>query len=74
MSADSHIRSLAKAFSWRIVATLTTATIAWAVTGSLDTAALIGGIEFVLKFFIYYLHERAWTLVPNREAAREPVL
>ena len=72
MSADSHTRSLAKAFSWRIVATLTTASIAWVVTGSLDTAALIGGIEFVLKFFIYYFHERAWALVPAREPLREP--
>ena len=61
---DSHIRSLAKAFSWRIVATLTTSIIAYAVTGRLDTAALIGGIEFFLKFLIYYLHERAWQLVP----------
>ncbi|NKB98520.1 MAG: DUF2061 domain-containing protein [Pseudomonadales bacterium] len=66
MTADSHIRSLAKALSWRIVATLTTSVIAYLVTGSLDAAALIGGIEFVLKFVIYYLHERAWQVVPNR--------
>lgn len=64
--ADSHVRSLLKAFSWRIVATLTTSVIAYFVTGRLDTAALIGGIEFVLKFLIYYLHERAWQLVPER--------
>lgn len=62
MSRDSHIRSLAKAFSWRIVATLTTGMIAYLVTGSFDTAALISGIEFVVKFLIYYLHERAWQL------------
>lgn len=61
---ESHIRSLAKAFSWRIVATLTTAIIAWIVTGQLDTAVLIGSIEFFLKFLIYYLHERAWQLAP----------
>ncbi len=66
---DSHIRSLAKAFSWRIVATLTTSIIAWVVTGELDTAVVIGGIEFVLKFFIYYMHERAWQLVPQRNSS-----
>ena len=60
---DSHLRSLAKAFSWRIVATLTTGTIAYLITGRLDTAALIGGIEFVVKFFIYYAHERVWQFV-----------
>ena len=63
---DSHFRSLAKALSWRIVATLTTSVIAYVITGSLDTAAIIGGIEFVLKFFIYYAHERAWQWVPSR--------
>ena len=63
---DSRVRSLAKAFSWRIVATLTTSIIAWVITGQLDTAAVIGGIEFVLKFFIYYGHERVWALIPWR--------
>ena len=68
---DSRIRSLAKAFSWRIVATLTTSIIAWIITGELDTAAVIGGIEFVLKFFIYYMHERAWAVISWR-APRAP--
>jgi len=42
----SHWQSLAKAFSWRIVATVTTAAIAYVITGEIDTALLIGGIEF----------------------------
>lgn len=62
---ESHVRSLLKAFSWRVVATLTTATIAYFVTGDVTAALTIGSIEFVLKFFIYYLHERAWQLVPR---------
>ena len=57
---DSRTRSLAKALSWRITATLTTALIAYIVTGELDTAVMIGGIEFILKLLIYYGHERAW--------------
>lgn len=64
--SDSHARSLAKAFSWRVVATLTTSVIAYAITGRIDTAVAIGSIEFVLKFFIYYLHERVWALLPHR--------
>jgi|TARA_B110000503_G_C6938855_1_gene326004 adenylylsulfate kinase len=59
----SRTRSLAKALTWRITATLTTATIAYIVTGELGTAAIIGGIEFVLKFVMYYGHERAWNAV-----------
>ena len=62
---NSHARSLTKAFTWRVTATLTTAVIAYIVTGELSMAAMIGGIEFVLKFVIYYLHERAWQLVPR---------
>ena len=57
---DSRTRSLAKALSWRITATLTTALIAYIVTGEIGTAVMIGGIEFILKFLIYYGHERTW--------------
>ena len=71
--SDSHLRSLGKAFSWRIVATLTTATITFFVTGELDTAVTVGSIEFVLKFLIYYLHERAWALVPARSGGQSAV-
>ncbi len=60
---ESRRRSLAKALSWRVVATLTTGVIAYSITGQLEVAALIGGIEFVVKFVIYYLHERAWLYV-----------
>ena len=60
---NSHARSLTKALTWRVTATLTTAIIAYIVTGELSTAAVIGGIEFILKFFIYYGHERAWNLI-----------
>jgi uncharacterized membrane protein len=66
---ETRARSLLKALSWRIVATVTTAIIAYIITGEIDTAVAIGSIEFVLKFFIYYAHERAWQLVP---ASRTP--
>lgn len=59
----SRTRSLVKALTWRITATLTTTTIAYIVTGELGAAAIIGGIEFVLKFVLYYGHERAWNAV-----------
>ena len=62
---ETHLRSLLKAFFWRIVATTTTAVIAYFVTGAIETALTIGAFEFVLKFVIYYVHERAWQLVPR---------
>ena len=60
---NSRTRSLAKALMWRVTATLTTALIAHIITGEAKTAVIIGGIEFVLKFIIYYGHERAWNLL-----------
>jgi uncharacterized membrane protein len=71
---DSRLRSLAKALSWRVVATTTTtAVIAFFVTGRLETALLIGSVtalligsvEFVMKFVIFYGHEKAWQLMPR---------
>ena len=49
----THWHSLAKALSWRVLATATTALIAYATTGEIGTALLIGGIEFFLKIGIY---------------------
>ena len=53
-------RHLAKAVTWRIVASSTTALIAWAF--GLPPKA-IGGVfiaDLVIKFILYYGHERLW--------------
>ena len=60
-SLDSHSKSLAKAFSWRIIATVTTGLIGLLLTGSVKIAGAIMSIDFVLKLVLYYLHERIWT-------------
>jgi len=62
---DSHLRSVLKGFSWRIIASTTILIITYLTTGELDTAMKVAGIEFVIKIFLYYLHERAWLMVPN---------
>ena len=62
---ESRIRSLIKGFTWRILATTTTITIAYIITGKVGDALKIGGIEFFGKLIIYYLHERAWQSVPR---------
>lgn len=62
---DSRTRSLLKGLTWRFVATATTVVIAWAVTGDTRIAVEIGAFEVVSKIFVYYLHERAWQLVPH---------
>ena len=57
---DSRARSISKALTWRVTATLTTGLIALGITGEVGTAVAIGSIEFFMKFVIYYAHERAW--------------
>ena len=65
---ESRRRSLLKAVSWRVLATATTVLIAWAVYRDIKPALAIGGIEFVAKFVVYYLHERAWQKLPRSSA------
>lgn len=75
---ESHTRSLIKGISWRIIATTDTILVVLLVTCifgecSIENALKIGAYEFLVKFFIYYLHERAWQysrkdgLVSSRE-------
>ncbi|MEH6536883.1 MAG: DUF2061 domain-containing protein [Psychroserpens sp.] len=70
---ESHVRSLLKGVSWRVVATTDTILVVLLVTClsgecSIESAIKIGSIEFLIKFFAYYLHERVWQrlLINNR--------
>ena len=57
---DSQNRSIAKTFSFRILATLTTILIVYLLTGNYTIAGKIGLMEFLSKLILYYLHERMW--------------
>ena len=62
---ESHLRSIIKGISWRIVATSDTILIVLLITCltgdcSLDIAIMIGVIEFAIKLLAYYVHERFW--------------
>lgn len=77
---ESHIRSLLKGISWRIVATTDTILVVMLITClngecSLESAIKIGSIEFLIKFFIYYLHERLWQrLLVNKAVTQKQTL
>jgi len=65
MINESHIRSITKGISWRIIATLDTFIVVIVITClfdqcSIQNAIKIGVIEFLLKLIIYYIHERVW--------------
>ncbi|MEL6811522.1 MAG: DUF2061 domain-containing protein [Bacteroidota bacterium] len=62
---ESHIRSILKGISWRFIATADTILVALLITClfgqcSLENALKIGAIEFLIKFAVYYVHERVW--------------
>ena len=53
-------RHFAKTITWRVIATSDTFLIAWLITGKIDWAAGIAGVEVLTKMFLYYWHERLW--------------
>ncbi|MBG85708.1 MAG: hypothetical protein CMO80_02265 [Verrucomicrobiales bacterium] len=62
---ESHLRSVIKGVTWRVVATTVTFLLAHWITGRVDVAVKIAGWEAFAKIFAYYLHERAWQAVPR---------
>lgn len=67
---ENPVRSILKAFSWRIIATITTFIISFlvfnqytnnSVDESIENAGLIASVEFFAKIIFYYFHERMWT-------------
>ena len=62
MSEKSY-RSIIKSISWRTIGTIDTFVISLLVTGKLDFALTIGGIEVFTKMTLYYIHERTWNKI-----------
>jgi uncharacterized membrane protein len=57
---DKRYRSILKAASWRLLGTIDTIAITYCVTGRINAALTVGGIESITKVILYYAHERAW--------------
>jgi sulfate adenylyltransferase subunit 1 len=69
-TAETPMRSLAKTVSWRAIASITTAIIAFGamlfvspndVASGAKAAGLIGVLEVPSKLLLYYGHERLWS-------------
>jgi uncharacterized membrane protein len=61
---ETHARSVLKAVSWRTLGTVDTFAISWFMTGKVQIAGSIAGLEVVTKIAWYYFHERLWAAVP----------
>jgi uncharacterized membrane protein len=73
LGADSHLRSFAKAVSWRFVGSLDTFLLSLIFTGKLKYAVSIATAEALTKIVLYYLHERGWRLVSWGRLDPKPV-
>ena len=67
---EGHHRSVVKAISWRIAGSLDTLLLSYLVTRSITFATSIAGIETITKIVLYYIHERAWTIIPWGKGSR----
>ena len=57
---ETHLRSIAKAVSWRIGGTVVTFIIALLVSGKIDIAVKVGLLDTLVKIGAFYFHERIW--------------
>jgi len=56
-----HIkRHIAKTVSYRLLGSLTTVGISYALTQSIEISSLLGFSEILIKPVIYFFHERVW--------------
>jgi uncharacterized membrane protein len=61
---ETKKRSLLKSVSYRLFASIVTATIVYLATGQLLLAAGLGALDSVVKILVFFLHERLWMLIP----------
>ena len=62
---ESHLRSVIKGLTWRLIASGAIFIITLLTTGEMHTAVTVTSIEFPVKLFLYYLHERGWQTIPR---------
>ncbi len=60
---ESHARSLAKAASYRLFGSLSTALIVYFIKGDPAIAVGAGLADSVIKLGLYFLHERVWQYI-----------
>lgn len=60
MQSESKTRSLLKAISWRIIASVTTTLIAFYFGLPAKAIGLVFFADLIIKFFLYFIHERIW--------------
>ena len=61
---ESQARSIAKALTYRVLGSISTAGIVAVLTGSWKLSAGAGAADMVVKAVMYFAHERIWNYIP----------
>ena len=60
---ETQARSIAKTISYRLIGSMATAMICFAVSGRLVLSLGAGAADMVVKLGLYFLHERIWARI-----------
>tara|TARA_Y100000591_G_C21198011_1_gene389606 strand:- start:257 stop:481 length:225 start_codon:yes stop_codon:yes gene_type:complete len=60
MSFETRQRSLLKAISWRLIASVVTTIIAYTFGVPAKAIGLVFFADLIIKFMLYFVHERVW--------------
>lgn len=57
---ETTLRRLLKNTSWHLIGLFAVFIISWILTGNAKLAITIAIAETITRFFLYWLHQRAW--------------
>jgi len=60
---DTPTRSLVKSLIWRTIGFIILGIISWYYTKDIGKATIVTVMFHVIRFFLYYIHERIWERV-----------
>ena len=60
---ETHLRSVVKGMSWRVIATLVTTIVVWVISGEVAMALFAGASDSLVKIGLFWGHERMWQMV-----------
>jgi len=60
---ETHLRSVVKGMSWRVIATFVTTIVVWVISGEISMALFAGLSDSLIKIVLFWGHERIWQTV-----------
>jgi uncharacterized membrane protein len=72
--AETHLRSISKVISWRILLTTSHVINGFIVSGSWLTGLQIAALATIINSFIFWAHERSWNFVQWNRKPNDNIL